>query len=133
MVTIFLNGAPTTSKEISDNLNVLKKMGFKIEPRRIRRLQALTEGVEVHFEDGNKVPMGFLVHKPESAPATPQLYKSLGVDIVNTPMGPVVKRLEPFGATNVKGVFAAGDVATPMKHVSMAMQQGEYSKAYWRP
>jgi heterodisulfide reductase subunit A-like polyferredoxin len=36
----------------------------------------------------------------------------------------MLKTNAPFGETNVKGVFAAGDAGTVMKQVAMAMQQG---------
>ena len=124
MVTIFLNGASATAEDIKDSLETLEKMGFVIEPRRIRRLQSTDKGLDVHFEDGDKTFMGFLVYRPECSPAAPNLYESIGVEIMDTPMGPFVKRSEPFGATNVKGVFAAGDAAVFIKHVTMAMQQG---------
>ena len=36
----------------------------------------------------------------------------------------MLKRNEPFGETNVKGVFAAGDAGTALKQFVIAMQQG---------
>ena len=55
---------------------------------------------------------------------------SLGIEVVSSgPMGDNIKRNEPFGETNIKGVFAAGETGTPLKQVTIAMSTGALAAA----
>ena len=125
MVTIFLNGETVEDGDTKRALEGTKALGFKIDPRRIIRLTALREGMKVELEGGHEISLGFLVYKPDSAPSAANIIKDLGLEVEQSPLGRLVKRQEPFGATNVKGVFACGDAAAPMKHVTLSMVQGE--------
>ncbi|KAF1735281.1 putative thioredoxin reductase [Beauveria bassiana] len=80
-------------------------------------------GITITFADGSSVQEAFLVHRPPTklnGPFTAQL----GVEL--TPAGDV-KVTPPFGATSVKGVYAAGDCATPMKNAMQAMHMGTFA------
>jgi thioredoxin reductase len=48
---------------------------------------------------------------------------ALGVGLADGPMGPYV-RTGPMQQTDVPGVFAAGDLATPMWNVNFAVGDG---------
>lgn len=108
-------------------LDIAKAKGATIDQRRIRKLVHLPdgEGIGVEFEVGDSVKIGFLQHTPPTAIRAPELAEGLGVEIVPDVMGGrMLKRSEPFGETNVKGVFVAGDVGTLMKQFTFAMAQG---------
>lgn len=128
-VTIFTNGSADNSVTVQQALETAKALGIRIENRRIQRLKSMSEGLNVVLEDGEELYMGFLVHKPDSVPAAPDLIASMGLEIVDTPVGGVIKRDEPFGNTNIDGIFACGDAATSMKHVTQAMAQGTFVAA----
>jgi len=53
---------------------------------------------------------------------------ALGVKIVDSPVGEVIE-VGPTQATSVAGVYAAGDCATPMKAVPVAMSAGATAAA----
>lgn len=59
-----------------------------------------------------------------------QVVDQLGVEGLEDQNGcEVLKRNEPFGETNVKGVLAAGDIGTMMKLVTQAMYMGTVAGA----
>ncbi|CAK7206830.1 hypothetical protein SEUCBS139899_009636 [Sporothrix eucalyptigena] len=81
----------------------------------------IARNVIVHFRDTNESKTeGFLVYNPQTevnGPFTKQLALKLteGGDIETT---------SPFHETNVPGVFAVGDCATPLKAVTPAVAMG---------
>lgn len=81
------------------------------------------EGIVLTFADGTSAQEAFLVHKPPTKINGP-FADQLGVEL--TPGGDI-KASHPFGATSVKGVYAAGDCATPRKNVIQAMQTGTFA------
>ena len=127
-VTVFGNGPVCPEGEAAEKaLEVAKARGVVVDERRIRRLVHLPgeEGIEVQFEDGESTCVGFLQHSPPTEIVGAGLAKDLGVEIVADGFGGrVLKTNPPFGETNVKGVFAAGDLVSAMKNVPTAMQQG---------
>lgn len=125
MVTIFTNGPPDGSDNVQHALKTATALGMKIESRRIQRLKSLPEGLNVVLDDGEELYMGFLVHFQESVPLASDLIASLGLEMLDSPIGRMMKRNEPFGDTSISGVFACGDVCSIMKHVTQAMAQGE--------
>ncbi|KAM3541938.1 hypothetical protein ARSEF1564_005181 [Beauveria bassiana] len=80
-------------------------------------------GITITFADGSSVQEAFLVHRPPTKLNSP-FAAQLGVEL--TPAGDV-KVTPPFGATSVKGVYAAGDCATPMKNAMQAMHMGTFA------
>lgn len=132
-VTIFRNG----SKERLDNgtekaLRVAKMKGAKVDDRRISRLvhDPNQEGLQVVFEDGDSTLLGFLGHQPPTEVVAPDLIEGLGVKILRDGRnGTLVKRNEPFGETNVKGVFVAGDAGTALKQFTTATMHGTFAGA----
>ena len=63
---------------------------------------------------------GFLGHKPKSGLKT-DFAQQLGLEI--TPQGDV-KAAPPFNQTTLRGVFAAGDISSPMKVVNNGLFTG---------
>lgn len=126
-VTIFSNGASEPADEGTKHaLKVAKYKGATVEERKIARLvDAGDEGVDVEFEDGPSQRVGFLCHKPLTGVVAQCLVEDLGVEMVALPSeDKIVKRSEPFGETNICGVFAAGDIGVMMKQVTAAMFSG---------
>jgi hypothetical protein len=100
-------------------------VGIKVENRRISKLMFLAEGLNVVLDDGEEMYMRLLVHMPHSVPAGSDLIPSLSFEMVDSPIGQMMKRSEPFGTTSIRGVFGCGDAGTFMKHTTQAMAQDE--------
>ena len=132
-VTIFTNGARGDSPELQEAVKAAKFAGCVLESRKIARLQQASDGqigLDVCFDDNEKVHLGFLVDKPPTVPVGEKmLVEGLGVEVGTDLFGSFIKRGEPFGETNVKGCFAAGDVGTSMKQVTTAMLHGGFAGA----
>jgi thioredoxin reductase len=123
-VTIFSNGPPPTSPAVTEAIAMAKASGCIVDERKVARLSKAGEGVDVVFEDGDKINVGFLFHKPYTDVRARSVIEGLGVEIIEDPSGALVKRTEPFGESNVKGVFVVGDIGTPFKQVTAAMATG---------
>lgn len=127
-VTIFFNGP---KKEMdaatSEALEVAKAKGAKIDERRIKKLihHVNDEGMDITFENRESTRIGFLVHQPPTDVPASNLAKDLGVEILpDGRQGTILKRNEPFGESNVPGVFVAGDAGVIMKQFTVAMTNG---------
>ena len=127
-VTIFTDGPPSESEAIKKGLTRVEDIGCRIETRRVKRLiplQAPEEGVKVVLEDGEEYNMGFLTFKPDTVIKGRDMLVELGVELQNNPvMGEMIK-VNEFGATNIPGVFAAGDAAVMMKAVTTSLNSGK--------
>lgn len=127
-VTIFGNGKIEPKDEGGQQaLSVVKAQGAKIDEREIVRFVDLGErqGMEIHFRDGSSTRAGFLAHKPVTRPNARHIAEGLGVEIVSDGWGgEMLKRSEPFGESNVKGVLVAGDAGAVIKAFVHAMGQG---------
>ncbi|KAL2354259.1 hypothetical protein BJ546DRAFT_1092172 [Cryomyces antarcticus] len=106
-ITIFTNGSVNgADKAVADALAITKAKGVTLDERKIAQLDdAGDEGVDIVFEDGFTSPCHF--PWPDS----------------------LVKRNDPFGETNVKGVFVAGDAGTLLKQIMGHMAQGATADA----
>lgn len=118
-VVLYTNGAETVTAQLQA---LVEDTRIHIEPRAIRRLIKGPEGadVTVELEDGSVRQESFLVHQPWTSLRGP-LPSQLGLE--TTPMGDI-KVEHPFPTTNVPGVYAAGDCASPFKTASMAIVTG---------
>lgn len=127
-VTIFGNGELNLSDaEAKQTLEVAKALGAEVDEREIERLVDLGErkGLEICFRDGSRSRVGYLAHKPITRPNARQVAEALGVEILPDGMGgEMLKRSEPFGESNVGGVFVAGDAGNFIKSFVHSMGQG---------
>ncbi|KAK7540268.1 thioredoxin reductase [Phyllosticta citricarpa] len=122
-VTVLTHGNRALTHEISA---AAAEKGFAVDSRKIARFRKIpgdNADVEVEFEDGAKEVFGFVAHKPRSrvnGPFADQLGIQLspGFDLQTNP---------PFNETNVPGVFAAGDCATPFKAVAPGISMGLFA------
>lgn len=115
-VTVYTSGNASLAKEIEV---AIKKTGARIENRPILSLKREGSNIVVQLDGESRVE-NFLVHQPATK-INLALVDQLGLeldargDILNKP---------PFFQTNVPGVFAAGDCATPFKIIPMALFMG---------
>ncbi|KAG4429913.1 hypothetical protein IFR05_014602 [Cadophora sp. M221] len=131
-VTIYTHGNESVTKDIEKTLSQLKpesktRKNTIIDSRKIVRFVKGAEGgeIEVHLEDGGTKMEGFLAHKPKGKLNGP-FAEQLGLEL--TPQGDIKTNL-PFNETSVRGVFAGGDSASPMKAVTVALSSGGFLAA----
>lgn len=79
----------------------------------------------MHLEGGEKKTEAFLAHKPKGVLNGP-FADQLGLEL--TPQGDI-KTIGPFMESSVKGVFAGGDSASPMKSAVVALSSGAFLAA----
>ena len=127
-VTIFTNGPFSQDPATKEAMSAARSAGCVFDERTILRLNRAAngnEGLDVHFKDGGSKRLGFLIDKPPTNPVGQEmLVDGLGVEIVPSMFGTCLKRNEPFGETNVKGCFVAGDAGTPLTQVTFALAHG---------
>jgi thioredoxin reductase len=126
-VTVYTNGNKAVTKAITtlfDGLSPSSKSAknITVEARKIVRLRKLEKGaeVEVELEGGEKKLEGFLAHKPKGR-VNGAFVEKLGLELTE---GGDFKVTPPFNETSVKGIFAAGDCAGPIKAAALAAASG---------
>ncbi|KAK4034191.1 hypothetical protein C8A01DRAFT_49357 [Parachaetomium inaequale] len=121
---IYTSNNPAVQTAIADLLGQ-NNTAITTDDREIASLALGAEGsgITITFADGSSVPEAFLAHKPPTKLNGP-FAEQLGVELAP---GGDIKVTPPFGATSVKGVYAAGDCATPMKNVMQAMHMGTFA------
>ncbi|KAK8931497.1 Thioredoxin reductase gliT [Metarhizium anisopliae] len=124
-VIVYTNGNEDVANAIKP---LVAPKNMTVDSRKIRKLTKMPEGpdVVVELEDGEKKLHGFLVHKPKNVPNV-AFAKDLGLEL--TPSGAEVKTSQPFYATNIKGVYAAGDCGSPLKAVPPGITSGGMASA----
>ncbi|KAL9942902.1 hypothetical protein D7B24_004759 [Verticillium nonalfalfae] len=122
---IYSSNNPAVQTAITDLLDQSTTADITTDDREIISLALGAEGcgITITFADGSSVQEAFLVHRPATKLNGP-FAEQLGVEL--SPGGDI-KVTPPFGATSVKGVYAAGDCATPMKNAMQAMQMGTFA------
>ncbi|TGJ84724.1 hypothetical protein E0Z10_g4030 [Xylaria hypoxylon] len=127
-VNIYTDGNETFGAEIRAVLKSTKK--FRIENRKIKSVAKDPDvegeaGVLVTLEDGTVNKEGFVAHVPDFE-LKGSFVADLGVELA--PQGHI-NALPPFFNTNVPGVYAAGDCATPLRTVPTASMMGSFVAA----
>jgi thioredoxin reductase len=119
-VTILANGLPHLDS--NDKLSAAKAHEYVVDGRAVKRLTNIGSfpTVKVEFVDGSEATFGFLVHRP-STKLRGSFAERLGLS--TTPAGDI-SVINPFQESSRRGVFAAGDCATPLKQVAVAMAAG---------
>lgn len=121
-VTIYTAGNESAATGLKELLASKGDTETKIDSRPIKKLvkSDVRAQVCIQFEDGTEKVEGFLVHQPNT-----KLRGSLADDmgLEKQPSGEI-KVTQPFPETNVPGVFAAGDCASPMKVACLAISAG---------
>lgn len=124
-VTIYTNAMPDLAPSVKPIIHSSK---ITIDTRRIASLSLIDDGpqVRVTFTDGSTATEGFIASHPTLEQGGANLVKQLGLE--TTPQGDILVK-QPVQETSVKGVFAAGDAAAPMKSVVSAMYTGSFAGA----
>jgi thioredoxin reductase len=119
-VTIYTNGNDSLHTEAS---SLFKSPKVTTDNRKIESYALKGDGpaMTITFEDGSSKDEGFCVNQPKMAQRGP-FAEQLGLEMGEG--GLDIKAVPPFFETSVKGCFAAGDAATPMKSVLQAMYMG---------
>lgn len=76
----------------------------------------------VRLQDGRRIPLAGLFLAPQTAPSC-DLADQLGCAVKDGPTGPYLA-VDGMQATSVPGVFAAGDLASPMPNATLAAAAG---------
>lgn len=124
-VTVYTNGNADLTASIPPMFSSSK---ISVDGRPIARLamaDATSPRVRISFADGSADKVeGFVTSHPSLEQTAKPLFEQLGVEM--TEMGDV-KVSPPWNETSVKGVFAAGDAATPMRNVMSALHMGSFA------
>ncbi|KAG9257180.1 uncharacterized protein F5Z01DRAFT_671622 [Emericellopsis atlantica] len=122
-VIIYTNGRAELVDELKAKIHSSKII---VDNRVIDHLSLVGEGphVKITFEDGTTKTEGFLASHPKVEQRAGSLVEQLGLEM--TPGGDI-KANPPMNETSVKGVFAVGDAATPIKSVMQAMYMGMFA------
>ncbi|KAI0408992.1 hypothetical protein F4802DRAFT_308033 [Xylaria palmicola] len=128
VVNVYTDGNKELGNELRGILKSTKK--FRIENRKVKTFAKDPDvqgeaGVLVTLDDGTVIKEGFVAHIPDFE-LNGSFAKDLEVEV--TPQGHI-NALPPFFNTNVPGVFAAGDCATPLRSVPTATMMGSFVAA----
>lgn len=121
-VTVYTGGNSALANEIEA---AIKDTSAQVDDREILALRRDGSNIVVEMAGGESKVENFLVHQPATTMSR-SLVDQLGLeldargDIVNKP---------PFFQTNIPGVFAAGDCASPFKIIPMALFMGANAAA----
>jgi len=114
-VTVLVNGVDGLDQR------ALSASGVTVETRTPLRLES-DDAIRVTFQDGPAADFAAIFTAPRVKLADSPADR-LGVGTSEGPMGPYV-RTGPMQQTDIPGVFAAGDLATPMWNVNFAVGDG---------
>jgi gliotoxin/aspirochlorine biosynthesis thioredoxin reductase len=109
--------------DIKQKLAVLQASGVKIMPyKKVAKISEDTSGdLVVHISDGSTYIVSWILYKPKKVLSTQELVTDLGLEMT---LAGDIKIDGMFQQTSVPGVFAAGDCATMLKQIPMAVSQG---------
>tara|TARA_R100000005_G_scaffold95741_2_gene78497 strand:+ start:10395 stop:11312 length:918 start_codon:yes stop_codon:yes gene_type:complete len=118
--TLFTQGRIALSPEETEALSIRK---VQIEDTPVVELTGPSPALEgVRLQDGREIPLAGLFLAPATSLAC-DLAKQLGCATTDGPTGPYLK-VDMMQATSVAGVFAAGDLASPMPNATLAAAAG---------
>ncbi|MBN8291816.1 NAD(P)/FAD-dependent oxidoreductase [Rhodobacter sp. NTK016B] len=118
--TLFTQGALDLS---SEQRATLLARGVRIEETPVTGLIGDAPALSgVRLADGRTVPLAGLFLAPRVTPAS-DLAEQLACAFEDGPTGPYVA-VDPMKAASVTGVFAAGDLASPMANATLAAAAG---------
>ncbi len=96
--------------------------GLAIDDRGIERIERIDRGARIHFVNGKPCEVAGIHVGTRTAPAG-GLHHQLGCTLAESPAGPRLSVSDRF-ETSVPGVFAAGDVITPMNNLANTIGSG---------
>ncbi|KAF3931013.1 hypothetical protein ABW20_dc0102155 [Dactylellina cionopaga] len=138
-VTILTNGRwdiedSNNPPDFIKQVKALIARGVKIDQRKVVQLEDANpkEGVYVHLQDENsgrqeRVLFGFVASKPPTALTSPHLVQELGLELDKGMFGEFIKVMGPAQNTSSPGVYAVGDCASQLTHVTTAIASGVFA------
>ncbi|KAJ3577058.1 hypothetical protein NPX13_g3510 [Xylaria arbuscula] len=126
-VTVYTNGNLQLGVEITAALLARGEENTAVDNRKIIQLlrEPAGDSITIVFDDGGTATESFLVHQPDTR-VNLEIVSQLGLE--TNERNDIVTRM-PFYQTNVAGVFAAGDCASPFKMIPNAIFQGSNAGA----
>jgi thioredoxin reductase len=126
-VVVYTNGDGSLGDDINKLLTDRGTVNIKIDNRKINQLikDPGSSGIMIELDDGSIEAESFLVHQPDTQ-ASPDIVRQLALE-TNARKDIVTKM--PFYQTNISGVFAAGDCASPFKMIANSIFQGSNAGA----
>lgn len=126
-VTIYTNGDENLASDIKKILRQKQEHNVPVDSRKIARIvrEHNSDAIRIKFGHGDDRIENFIVHQP-STKVNRQLVYQLGLE--TNARGDIQTKM-PFYQTNVSGVFAAGDAASPFKMIPNAIFQGSNAGA----
>lgn len=118
-VTLYTHGDQDSASRLRP-LAEAANAKFNVDSRQIKRLVDNGGSLTIEFADGSAKEEAFLVHHPRAGVKGP-FVEQLGLFV--SPTGHI-DALMPDFQSSVRGVFAAGDVATPFTAVNVAIASG---------
>ena len=102
----------------------LAELGVTVDERPITRLVSRDGELQaIEMTDGSRVEREALFFAPAPRPNS-ALAASLGCELTNEPPIVGLLRVDGLGQTTVPGVYAAGDITTPMSQIATAVSTG---------
>jgi thioredoxin reductase len=120
-LTVLTNGAWEPDRDLSARLADLAVDVIADPIDRVEGNSAHAEGIA--FSTGRELPIGVLWIRPNQQART-SLAAELGCELYDAGLITGLVKIEGPGQTTVPGVFAAGDIASPMHQVSLAVASG---------
>ena len=119
--TVLTNGEWDPEPELSARL---ADLGVSVMTDRITSVEGNgTHADRIDFSSGRELPIAVLWIRPEQQAST-NLAAELGCELYDAGLITRLVKVEGPGQTTVPGVFAAGDIASPMHQVSLAVASG---------
>ncbi|MCR8547704.1 NAD(P)/FAD-dependent oxidoreductase [Salipiger sp. P9] len=118
--TLFTQGVLLLTGEQRQSLTA---RGVTVEETPVAALIGAAPALDgVRLDDGREIALAGLFLAPDTAPSC-DLAAQLGCTMKDGPTGPYVA-VDPMQATSQPGVFAAGDLASPMPNATIAAAAG---------
>lgn len=106
-----------------EQLETLSARNVRIEETPVAELIGAGSSLEaVRLADGRQIPLAGLFVAPQTVPSS-NIGEQLGCATKDGPTGPYIS-VDMMQITSVPGVFAAGDVASPMANATLAAAAG---------
>jgi len=120
-LTVLTNGEWESDRELSARL---ADLGIGVITDSIEQIEGNgTHANRIVFRSGREMPIAVLWIRPEQQ-ANTSLAVELGCELYDAGLITGLVKVDGPGQTTIPGVFAAGDIASPMHQVSLAVASG---------
>lgn len=117
---LLTNGKPVES----DAIGRLERIGVSVRTDRIAKLEGDGDSLaRIHLSSGDVLEREGMFVRPAQQPRN-ELAQRLGCELIEDGMIPGLIRVDDTQQTSVSGVYAVGDVSTPMQQIAGAVASG---------